>query len=233
MSCVLIVEDDAQIARALAVNLKARRYDVKLAKDGATALVLAANHHPDAVLLDLGLPDMDGVAVISGLRGWSNVPILVVSARHDGAQKILALDAGADDYVDKPFAMDELLARLRAALRRGAGTASVPVDETSRVVTSDGRLVIDLAETRVTLDGEAVRVTPIEWKILELFARNPDRLLSQRQLLARVWGPGYEEEKHYSRVYLSQLRHKLERHPSAPEWFRTEPGMGYRFTPNG
>lgn len=232
MSRILVVEDDTQIARALAINLKARKYDVDLAPNGSVALDLLARRHSDAVLLDLGLPDMDGSAVIEGIRGWSDVPILVVSARHDGRDKIQALDLGADDFVEKPFAMDELLARLRAALRRSAGT-SAQRPEVARVSSGDGRLVIDLSATRVTLDSEPVHVTPIEWRILELFAKNPDRLISQRELLHRVWGPGYEGERHYSRVYISQLRQKLEDAPSAPRWFRTEAGMGYRFTPSG
>lgn len=235
MTRILVVEDDVQIGRALAVNLRARRYEVDVATTGAAALELAAKHPPDGVLLDLGLPDMDGISVIRGLRGWTEAPIIVVSARHDGAQKVLALDEGADDYVTKPFAMDELLARLRAALRRpstgrpdAAGSGALP-----RVETADGRLVVDLAATRVELDGKAVRLTPTEWRILELLARNPDRLVSQRELLVSVWGPAYVEAKHYSRVYLSHLRQKLEPDPSRPRWLRTEPGMGYRFTPSG
>ncbi|CAG7844330.1 Transcriptional regulatory protein KdpE [Pseudoclavibacter triregionum] len=233
MSRILVVEDDAQIGRALAVNLRARKYEVDLAATGAAALEIAARRPPDAVLLDLGLPDMDGVAVVRGLRGWSSAPILVVSARHEGSQKVIALDEGADDYITKPFAMDELLARLRAALRRAAGAVAGHAEEASRVETADGRLVIDLAATQVLLDGAPVRLTPTEWRIVELLARNPDRLVGQRELLASVWGPGYEEERHYARVYLAQLRQKVEPDPSSPRWLRTEPGMGYRFTPGG
>lgn len=228
MSRILVVEDDIQIARALLVNLRARAYEVEHAATGAQALDLAARHRPDAILLDLGLPDMDGVAVVTGLRGWTTTPILVVSARQESASKVAALDAGADDYVTKPFAMDELLARLRAALRR---TATEHPAEQSVVRSRDGRLEIDLTTSTVRVAGEAVRLTPIEWAIVEHFARNPERLIGQAELLRTVWGPEYEGERGYLRVYLSQLRQKLERESSRPEHFQTELGMGYRFLP--
>lgn len=228
MPRVLIVEDDRQIARALAVNLRARHYEVDIAADGASALHLAAHAHPDLVLLDLGLPDMSGVDVIAGIRGWSRVPILIVSARQESRSKVEALDAGADDYVTKPFGMDELLARLRAALRR----SGVEAQEHAGVVdTSDGRLHIDLGDKLVTVEHTPVRLTPIEWRIIEVLAASPGRLVSQRELLREVWGPGYEQEAHYLRVYLSQLRRKLEVDSSRPRYLMTELGMGYRFTP--
>ncbi len=223
---VLIVEDDPQIARALLVNLRARGYRTQRAATGRQALQLAADEHPDVVLLDLGLPDLEGGDVIDGIRGWSSVPIIVVSARHESQSKVDALDRGADDFITKPFAMDELLARLRAALRRaqpGPGEAVVE--------TSDGRVRIDLANRVVTVAGEPARLTRLEWRLLEAFARNPDRLLGRSELLTSVWGPGYGDEANYLRVYVSQLRAKLEPEPSHPRYLLTELGMGYRFTP--
>lgn len=227
MSTVLVVEDDPQIARALSINLRARGYRVEAARNGREALDAAAHAHPDVILLDLGLPDIDGVTVIEGIRGWSTVPIIVVSARHESASKIAGLDAGADDYITKPFAMDELLARLRAAIRRGS-TSQQPLPD-AVLTTSDGALSIDLAARIVTRDGSPVRLTPIEWRIVEHLAKNRDRLVTQSELLQAVWGPEYGTEKNYLRVYLSQLRHKLEVDSAAPRHFVTEPGMGYRF----
>ncbi|MCX4547670.1 response regulator [Streptomyces sp. NBC_01387] len=229
MTRVLVVEDDPQIVRALVINLKARKYEVDAAPDGATALQLAAARHPDVVLLDLGLPDMDGVEVIKGLRGWTRVPILVLSARHTSDEKVEALDAGADDYVTKPFGMDELLARLRAAVRRAEplGSESGGGEDVSLVETED--FTVDLAAKKVQRAGRDVRLTPTEWHLLEVLVRNTGRLVSQKQLLQEVWGPSYGTETNYLRVYMAQLRRKLEADPSHPRHFVTEPGMGYRF----
>jgi two-component system, OmpR family, KDP operon response regulator KdpE len=221
---VLVVDDEPQILRALRIHLAARGYQVSTASDGAGALRAAAADPPDLVVLDLGLPDVDGVEVIAGLRGWTTVPILVLSGRSDSADKVDALDAGADDYVTKPFGMDELLARLRAMLRRAGG-----VDEEPLIAFGD--VVVDLAATRVTVRGEEVRLTPTEWHLLAVLARNPGKLMSQRQLLLDVWGPGYETAHGNLRLYMAQLRSKLEPDPSRPAYFRTEPGMGYRFDP--
>jgi two-component system KDP operon response regulator KdpE len=221
---ILVVDDEAQIRRALAVNLRARGYEVDLAATGEDALRVAAERHPDVVLLDLGLPGVDGTEVVRGLRGWSTVPIIVLSVRDAEGDKVAALDAGADDYVTKPFGMDELLARLRAALRRRQ-----PAPETAIVTTPD--FVIDLAAARVTKDGAEVHLTPTEWGLVENLVRNPGRLLTQRFLLQQVWGPQYERETNYLRVYMAQLRRKLEPDPSRPRYFITEPGMGYRFEP--
>jgi two-component system KDP operon response regulator KdpE len=219
---VLVVDDEPQIRRALAINLRARGYEVDLAEDGRAALDVAARSHPDVVVLDLGLPELDGVEVIKGLRGWSRVPIIVLSVRDAEGDKVAALDAGADDYVTKPFGMDELLARLRAALRRAA-----PAEEEATVDTPD--FVIDLAAKRVSRDGQEVRLTPTEWHLVEVLVRNRGRLVTQRQLLQEVWGPEYGEETNYLRVYMAQVRRKLEPEPSRPRYFITEPGMGYRF----
>ncbi|MGQ4515441.1 response regulator [Streptomyces sp. DW26H14] len=224
---VLVVDDEPQIVRALVINLKARKYEVEAAADGASALELAAARHPDVVILDLGLPDMDGVEVIKGLRGWTRVPILVLSARHTSDEKVEALDAGADDYVTKPFGMDELLARLRAAVRRAEPVAAEG-DEGGAVVETDG-FTVDLAAKKVNRDGKDVRLTPTEWHLLEVLVRNAGRLVSQKQLLQEVWGPSYGTETNYLRVYMAQLRRKLEQNPSHPRHFVTEPGMGYRF----
>ncbi|WP_031075688.1 response regulator [Streptomyces sp. NRRL WC-3742] len=224
MTRVLVVDDEPQIVRALVINLKARKYEVDAAHDGAGALELAAARHPDVVVLDLGLPDMDGVEVIRGLRGWTRVPIIVLSARHASDEKVEALDAGADDYVTKPFGMDELLARMRAAVRRAEPVAG---EDDSLVVTES--FTVDLAAKKVNRDGTDVRLTPTEWHLLEVLVRNAGRLVSQTQLLQEVWGPAYRTETNYLRVYLAQLRRKLERDPSHPRHFITEPGMGYRF----
>ncbi len=223
MTQVLVVEDDPGLRRALAINLRARDYDVEVAGGGAEALEAATRRPPDVVVLDLGLPDLDGVAVIEGLRGWSRAPIIVLSARAGQQDKVLALDAGADDYVTKPFGMDELLARLRAALRRNPTAEDTPVVETES-------FTVDLAAKRaVSAGGAPIRLTPTEWHLLEVLLRNEGKLVSQRQLLQEVWGPQYETETHYLRVYMGQLRRKLEPEPTRPRHLLTEPGMGYRF----
>ncbi len=224
MNRVLVVDDEPEILRTLGITLRARRYDVVLAASGRDALARAAEQPPDLVVLDLGLPDMDGVAVIEGLRTWTSVPILVLSGRSDSADKVDALDAGADDYVTKPFGMDELLARLRAMSRR------TPTGEDAPRVTF-GAVEVDLAAKRVAVGGDEVRLTPTEWHLLEVLLRNPGRLLSQRELLAEVWGPGYETAQGNLRLYMAQLRRKLEADAARPAYFLTEPGMGYRFTP--
>ena len=222
---VLVVDDDQQILRALRINLTAHGYHVLLAPDGGSALRTAADGHPDVVVLDLGLPDMDGVDVIEGLRGWTTVPIIVLSARTGGAETVRALDAGADDYVTKPFGMAELLARLRAAVRRAAVSA---VDGES--VVDAGDFSVDLAAKRVVAaDGKQIHLTPTEWGVLELLVRHRGKLVGQRELLRAVWGPNYGSETNYLRVYLAQLRRKLEPQPSRPKHLITEAGMGYRF----
>lgn len=224
MTTVLIVDDEPQILRALQINLHAHGYTVVTAADGTTALLAAQTHAIDVVVLDLGLPDMDGLEVIAGLRGWTEVPIIVLSARHGSHDKVEALDAGADDYVTKPFGLDELLARLRAAARRSSHQAAEPLVATAE-------FEVDLANKRVSRHGEAVRMTPTEWSVLELLVRNPGRLISQQQILTQVWGPAYAKEAHYLRVYMAQLRRKLETDPSNPVHLLTEAGMGYRFQP--
>ena len=224
MSVVLVVDDDVQLLRALRITLRASGYEVVTAPDGTTALREAASAHPDAVVLDLGLPDMDGTEVLAGLRPWYAGPVLVLSARAGSRDKVDALDAGADDYVTKPFDMDELLARLRALLRRGTAEGSEPV-----VVTD--HFTVDLTARLVTVDGAPVRLTPTEWALLAELVRAPGRLVAQRQLLQSVWGPAYERETNYLRVYLAQLRRKLEPDPAHPRYLHTEPGAGYRFTP--
>jgi two-component system, OmpR family, KDP operon response regulator KdpE len=223
---VLVVDDEPQIVRALRINLAARGYDVSTAADGQEALRVAATVHPDVVVLDLGLPDIDGTTVIEGLRGWTSVPIIVLSARTDSGDKVSALDAGADDYVTKPFGMDELLARLRAAVRRAS---TVPAGEEAVVETQ--AFTVDLAAKKVIRDGAEVHLTPTEWGVLELLVRNRGKLVGQKQLLQEVWGPSYASETHYLRVYLAQLRRKLEPQPSQPRHLLTEAGMGYRFEP--
>lgn len=219
---VLVVDDEPQIRRALGTNLRARGYEVDLAASGEEALTFAAERHPDVVILDLGLPGIDGIEVVRGLRGWTSVPIVVLSVREDETDKVAALDAGADDYVTKPFGMNELLARLRAALRRAA-----PAEEAAVVVTD--AFTIDLAAKRVTRAGDEVHLTPTEWHLIEVLVRHQGKLVSQRHLLQEVWGPQYETETNYLRVYLAQVRRKLEPDPSRPRHFITEPGMGYRF----
>jgi two-component system KDP operon response regulator KdpE len=225
MTRVLVVDDEPSILRALRINLSARAYDVSTAVDGTTGLAAVARDRPDVIILDLGLPDMDGTEVIHGVRGWTSIPIIVLSAWGQESQKVAALDAGADDYVTKPFGMDELLARLRAAVRRAAPAPEAPV-----VATAD--FTVDLAAKQVVRSGgSAVRLTPTEWQVLEILVRNSGRLVTQRQLLREVWGPSYETESNYLRVYLAQLRRKLEPEPSRPRYLLTESGMGYRFTP--
>ena len=233
MTRVLVVDDEPQLLRALRINLRARDYDVDVAATGTEALRLASVHPPDLVVLDLGLPDLDGVEVIHGLRGWTDVPIIVLSGRTGSADKVQALDAGADDYVTKPFGMEELLARMRAITRRSAGgePAATPL-------VTLGDVTVDLADhqvTRRTDDGRAepVRLTPTEWHLLEVLVRQPGKLLSQRYLLTEVWGAAYVDQPANLRLYMAQLRRKLEPDPSRPRYLLTEPGMGFRFTPGG
>ncbi|GAA5057525.1 response regulator [Nocardia callitridis] len=220
---VLVVDDEPHMARALRINLSARGYEVLTASTGAGALRLAAERRPNVVILDLGLPDLDGIEVLAGLRGWTAVPVIVLSARTDSGDKVAALDAGADDYVTKPFGMDELLTRLRAAVRRGA--AAIPDDP---VVATDS-FTVDLSAKTVTKNGERIHLTPTEWGVLETLVRHRGKLVSRAELLREVWGPSYETESHYLRVYLAQLRRKLENDPARPEYLITEAGMGYRF----
>jgi two-component system, OmpR family, KDP operon response regulator KdpE len=245
---VLVVDDEPQIVRALRINLRARQYDVYAAANGTEALQQASRHPPDVVILDLGLPDLDGVEVIEGLRGWTKAPIIVLSGRADAIDKVEALDAGADDYVTKPFSMEELLARMRAVERRATGDGDEPRFRL-------GDLVVDLAAKRVIRDPRAggdaaggegqpgggdaagrqaadIRLTPTEWHLLEVLLRHPGRLLSQQYLLREVWGPGYAEAAGNLRLYMAQLRRKLEPDPARPRWLLTEPGMGYRFQPD-
>jgi two-component system, OmpR family, KDP operon response regulator KdpE len=220
---VLVVDDEPSILRALKINLTARNYEVSTAADGASGLAAVARDHPDVMILDLGLPDMDGTELIRGIRGWTSTPIIVLSVWGQESQKVAALDAGADDYVTKPFGMDELLARLRAAVRRASPAPDEPI-----VTTSD--FTVDLAAKRVIRSGSGdVRLTPTEWQLLEVLVRHRGRLVSQRQLLQEVWGPAYETESNYLRVYVAQLRRKLEPEPSRPRYLITESGMGYRF----
>ena len=236
MTRVLIIDDEPQLLRALRITIAARGYEVRTVADGRRALGDAASHPPDLVILDLGLPDMDGVDVINGLRGWTSVPIIVLSGRTGSEDKVEALDAGADDYVTKPFGVDELLARMRAATRRAVGDDESPI----AIV---GHYSIDLASRRVVPAAEPtagategdgsgdVRLTPTEWHILEILVRHPGKLVSQKQLLTEVWGPAYTDQFHYLREYLGRLRRKLEPDPSRPRHLLTEPGMGYRFQP--
>ena len=221
---VLVVDDDPHLLKALRITLTAHGYEVDSAADGAAALLAASRRRPDLLVLDLGLPDLDGVDVLRDLRRWTNLPVLVLSARHGSRDKVDALDAGADDYITKPFGLDELLARLRALLRRA------PAPEPSPVVAS-AAFSVDLAGRRVDRGGTPVRLTPTEWKILEILVRNPTKLITQQQLLSRVWGPGYVKEANYLRVYMAQLRRKLEADPGSPRHLLTEPGIGYRFVP--
>ena len=261
MTRVLVVDDEPQILRALRINLRVREYQVDVAATGTEALAMAGRHPPDLVILDLGLPDLDGVEVIQGLRGWTKAPIIVLSGRADSTDKVEALDAGADDYITKPFGVEELLARMRAAVRR-TGTA----EDQPRIKLGD--LIVDLAAKRVTrqaavptggspavADGAAggggpaveggpagaegqpaqaddIRLTPTEWHLLEVLLRNPGKLLSRNQLLTEVWGPGYADATGNLRLYMAQLRRKLEPDPARPRWLITEPGMGYRYQPS-
>ncbi|PLW65832.1 response regulator [Streptomyces sp. SCUT-3] len=226
MTRVLVVDDEPQIVRALVINLRARGYETDAAPDGAEALRLAAARRPDVVLLDLGLPDTDGVEVIRRLRERSRVPVIVLSARHASGEKVQALDAGADDYVTKPFGMDELLARLRAAVRRAAPAGE---EDSGPLLVETDTFTIDLAAKKVARDGRDVRLTPTEWHLLEVLVRNAGRLVGRTQLLKEVWGPAYGTETNYLRVYMAQLRRKLEADPTRPRHLITEPGMGYRF----
>ncbi len=229
MTSVLVVDDEPQIRRALATNLRSRDYDVYLAETGEQALALAAEKHPDIVILDIGLPGIDGIEVVRGIRGWSDMPIVMLTVRDSEADKVEALDAGADDFVTKPFGMNELLARMRAALRRAA-----PTEEEALIVTP--HFVIDLAAKRITVpptgdgaDEIEIHLTPTEWRIVELLTRHPGKLVTQRHILQHVWGPQYETETNYLRVYFGGLRKKLEPSPGQPRYLITEPGMGYRF----
>jgi two-component system, OmpR family, KDP operon response regulator KdpE len=226
---VLVIDDEPQILRALRINLRVRQYEVRTAGSAGEALEQAAKHPPDLVILDLGLPDMDGVEVIHGLRGWTDAPIIVLSGRADSTDKVEALDAGADDYVTKPFGMDELLARMRAVSRRASVDGDIPQVRL-------GDLVVDLAAKRVIRADDAgsadIRLTPTEWHLLEVLLRNPGKLMSQQQLLADVWGPGYADATGNLRLYMAQLRRKLEPDPARPRWLLTEPGMGYRYQPD-
>ncbi len=235
MKRVLVVDDEPQILRALRINLRVRQYEVHTAATGAQALATAAQHPPDLVILDLGLPDLDGVEVIQGLRGWTSAPIIVLSGRADSADKVAALDAGADDYVTKPFGVEELLARMRAVARRTGTADDLPVVRL-------GDLTVDLVAKRVSRHADAaagtrqgtsadIRLTPTEWHLLEVLLRHPGKLLGQRQLLTEVWGPGYADAAGNLRLYMAQLRRKLEPDPARPRWLITEPGMGYRYQP--
>jgi two-component system, OmpR family, KDP operon response regulator KdpE len=217
---VLLVDDDATLRRTLGIGLRAEGHEVLIAADGRSALQALREDKPDIVVLDLGLPDLSGVEVLRRLRAWSTIPVVVLSARAESTEKVQALDLGADDYVTKPFGMEELLARVRASARRAG--SDVPVLEA-------GDLVIDLPARRVTKSGSVVRLTPTEWGLLEMLVRTPGRLVSQRDLLHEVWGPTYDRETNYLRVYVGGLRKKLEDDPSRPRHLITEPGMGYRF----
>ena len=236
MTRVLVVDDEPQILRALRINLRVRDYDVHVAATGTEALAVAGRYPPDLVILDLGLPDLDGVEVIQGLRGWTKAPIIVLSGRSDSTDKVEALDAGADDYITKPFGVEELLARMRAVVRRIGGGEDLP-----RIQLGD--VVVDLAAKRVTRhaaipaggpagEPDDIRLTPTEWHLLEVLLRNPGKLLSRSQLLGEVWGPGYADATGNLRLYMAQLRRKLEPDPARPRWLITEPGMGYRYQPS-
>jgi len=218
---VLVVDDDAAIRRTLQISLRASGYDVLIAADGRTALQACREDDPQVLLLDLGLPDLSGFDVLRSLREWSQLPVIVLSARHGSSDKVEALDLGADDYVTKPFGMDELLARLRAAVRRSGATEDVVTDD----------FTVDLAAGQVVRDGEPVRLTPTEWGLLVALVTRAGRLVPQVTLLKEVWGPEYANETNYLRVYVANLRKKLEPEPARPRHFLTEPGMGYRFVP--
>jgi two-component system KDP operon response regulator KdpE len=225
-----VADDDPQILRALKVTLRARGYDIITAADGAEALDQTISHHPDLVMLDLGMPTLNGIEVIQGLRGWSQVPILIVSGRSDAADKVEALDAGADDYVTKPFAIDELLARIRALTRR------LPAGEEQEPVVSFGDISVDFSAKHVSStrgDAEPIRLTPTEWRILELLVLNPGKLVTRETLLTQVWGPNHTTDTGYLRLYLAQLRKKLEPIPAHPRYLVTVLGMGYRFIADG
>lgn len=222
MTFVLAVDDDPAILRTLSINLRARDYEVETASDGRSALQIVAERMPDVIVLDLGLPDLDGVSVLRQLRSFSQVPVVVLSARHESDDKVEALNEGADDYVTKPFGMEELLARVRAAVRRGSG-ADMPL-----IVEASG-LRLDITERQASRTNKDIHLTPTEWQIVEVLARRRGRLVRQSELLHEVWGPSYDRETNYLRVYMAQLRRKLEADPSRPQHFITEPGIGYRF----
>lgn len=221
---VLVVDDEPQILRTLRINLNARGFAVTTASTGAGALTAAGQTNPQVIVLDLGLPDIDGFTVLAGLRGWTNVPVIVLSARTDASDKVQALDAGADDYVTKPFGMEEFLARLRAAVRRGSVAA-----DTGQPVVETSSFTVDLRAKQVTRDGASVHLTPTEWGILEMLVRNEGKLVGHAEILSQVWGPTYSTENNYLRVYLASLRRKLEPDPTHPRHLLTEAGMGYRF----
>ena len=223
MTRVLVIDDEGSILRALQINLTARKYEVVTAADGASGLAAMARARPDVLILDLGLPDMDGADVIKGIRGQASTPIIVLSAAGQESTKVAALDAGADDYITKPFGMNELLARLRAAVRRASPAPDEPV-----VATAD--FTVDLAAKRVARDGTDVQLTPTEWGLLEVLVRNRGQLVTQRQLLHGIWGEQHQTEGNYLRVYVARLRGKLEPNPSRPRYLLTEPGIGYRFS---
>ena len=222
MTRILAVDDEPPMLRALGANLRVHGYDVDLAATGEEALQLAARNQPDAVILDLGLPGISGLEVIRGLRGWTDTPIIILSAREAQGEKVAALDVGADDYVTKPFGMDELLARLRAALRRAKPSQQEPIVETAD-------FSVDLAAKKVTTPDGEVRLTPTEWHLVEVLVRNTGKLVTGRQLLREVWGPSYGDETNYLRVHFAHIRRKLEPSPPQPRYFITEAGMGYRF----
>jgi len=225
MTFVLVVDDDPAMRRTLGINLRARDYDVETAGDGRSALQIVDERMPDVVLLDLGLPDLDGVAVLRRLRSFTSVPVIVVSARTDPDDKVEALDLGADDFVTKPFSIEELLARVRVTTRRAVGT-EVP----DLRLELDG-LTLDVTDSRAVRDGEEVHLTPIEWRIVETLARRRGRLVRQGDLLHAVWGPGFDLQTNYLRLHLASIRRKLEADPAHPRLFVTEPGIGYRFAP--
>lgn len=222
MTRVLCIEDEPTLLRTLGANLRARGYDIDLVGTGELGLEIAAKKKPDIVIVDLGLPRMSGLEVIRSLRQWTQIPIIVLSARDTEFDKIGALDAGADDYVSKPFGMGELLARLRAALRR-----AIPSDETPRVETAD--FTVDLQARRVTTRSGEAKLTPTEWSLVEVLVRNSGRLVTSRELLKAVWGPEYGNETNYLRVHMTHIRRKIEPEPAVPRYFLTEAGMGYRF----
>lgn len=224
MTFVLVVDDDPAMRRTLSINLRARDYEVETAGDGRSALQVVDERMPDVVLLDLGLPDLDGVAVLTQLRSFSQVPVIVVSARTESDDKVEALDLGADDFITKPFSIEELLARVRATSRR------VGREEPDLVVEADG-LRLDVTDSRATRGGEEIHLTPIEWKLVEVLTRRRGRLVRQAELLTAVWGPAYDSQTNYLRVHMASVRRKLEADPSHPVLFVTEPGMGYRFAP--
>jgi two-component system KDP operon response regulator KdpE len=228
---VLVVDDEPAIRRSMEITLKAEGYRVVGAATGEDALDISGREHPDLVILDLGLPGISGHEVISGLRAWTQIPILVLSARIGEAEKVRALEAGADDYVTKPFGMAELVARVRAAIRRGRLGHDATSEESPLIATDD--FEIDLTRTEVRRAGQVVRLTPTEWHLVEALVRRQGRMVSQKALLQEVWGPEYGEESNYLRVFMAQIRSKLEPTPPRPRYFHTEPGLGYRFEDRG